>query len=166
MQTIDWEAVYMAQASRIYNYFRYRIGDNQIAQDLTAVTFEKAWRAREQYCSDRGTVETWLFSIARNAAIDYFRRPRPVQMPIEAAYNLASPLSVEAEAQHRFDIAHLRELLAGLPEREQELVALKYGAGLTNRAIAGVTGLSAPNVGVILHRTVKKLRTEWEVRHA
>jgi RNA polymerase sigma-70 factor (ECF subfamily) len=165
-QTVDWEAIYLEQASPIYNYFRYRTGDNHAAQDLTAATFEKAWRARAQYRHDRGTVETWLFSIARNVAIDYFRRSRRAQVPIETVHNLASPTSVEDEAQRRFDIAHLRELLADLPEREREIVALKYGAGLTNQAIAGVTGLSESNVGVILHRTVKKLRAEWEAYHA
>ena len=52
-------------------------------------------------------------------------------------------------------------LIAGLPDRERELLALKYGAGATNRAIADVTGISESNVGTILHRTVQKLRTEW-----
>lgn len=163
---IDWDAFYSEQASRIYNYFRYRTGDNQTAQDLTAITFEKAWRARAQYRSDRAPVQVWLFGIARNTAIDHFRRRRYTKVSIEAAYNLASPASVEGEAQRRFDIARLNELLADLPERERELIALKYGASLTNRAIAGVTGLSESNVGVILHRTIKKLRAEWEVCHA
>jgi len=48
-----------------------------------------------------------------------------------------------------------------LPERERELLALKYGAGATNRAIADVMGISESNVGTILYRTVQKLRTEW-----
>jgi RNA polymerase sigma-70 factor (ECF subfamily) len=165
-QTVDWETVYVEQVSRIYNYFRYRTGNNQVAQDLTAATFEKAWRARAQYRHGRGTVETWLFSIARNTVIDYYRQSRHLQVPIETVYDVASPDSVEGEAQRRFDIARLRKLLTALPEREQELVALKYGAGLTNRAIAGVTGLSESNVGVILHRIVKKLRANWEACHA
>ena len=45
---------------------------------------------------------------------------------------------------------------------ERELLALKYGADLTNRAIARVTGLSESNVGTILHRTVLALRTRWD----
>jgi RNA polymerase sigma-70 factor (ECF subfamily) len=49
-----------------------------------------------------------------------------------------------------------------LPERERELLSLKYGAGLTNRAIARLTGLSESNVGTLLHRTIAGLRTEWD----
>ena len=45
---------------------------------------------------------------------------------------------------------------------KRELVALKYGAGATNRAIAKLTGLSESNVGTILHRTVAALRAAWD----
>ncbi|MBK8027516.1 MAG: sigma-70 family RNA polymerase sigma factor [Chloroflexi bacterium] len=46
--------------------------------------------------------------------------------------------------------------------RERELIALKYGAELTNRAIAEVTGLSESNVGTTLHRIIQKLRQQWD----
>jgi RNA polymerase sigma-70 factor (ECF subfamily) len=51
--------------------------------------------------------------------------------------------------------------MAALPERDRELLSLKYGAGMTNRAIARITGLTESNVGTILHRAVEKLRSEW-----
>ena len=59
------------------------------------------------------------------------------------------------------DLARLGALLETLPQREQELVALKYGAEATNRAIAELTGLSESNVGTILHRVVQALRRDW-----
>jgi len=52
-------------------------------------------------------------------------------------------------------------LLEGLTDRDRELIALKYGAGLTNRAIAQATGLSESNVGTILYRAVQTLRARW-----
>jgi len=55
----------------------------------------------------------------------------------------------------------LSALLGLLPERARELLALRYGAGLTNRAIARLTGLSESNVGTILHRTIQELRAGW-----
>jgi RNA polymerase sigma-70 factor (ECF subfamily) len=163
---VNWEAVYWEQLPRIYNFFRYRIGDNQVAQDLTATTFEKAWRARRQYSSNLGAFEAWLFGIARNVAIDHFRCSWHPQISLEDVDNLVSPQSIEQEVQHHLDVMELRRLLKNLPSREQGLVALKYGAGLTNRAIAKVTGLSESNVGTILHRVVNKLSTEWEITHA
>ena len=67
-------------------------------------------------------------------------------------------------AQARAERERLRVLLARLADRERELVALKYGAGLTNRAIAGLTGLTESNVGVILYRAVQRLRADWETQ--
>ena len=60
------------------------------------------------------------------------------------------------------DLARLRKMLAMLPSREQDLIGLKYGSGLTNRAIANLTGLSETNVGTILYRVVNHLREHWE----
>ena len=45
----DFEEIYRAELPRIYNFFRYRIGDGQLAEDLTSETFEKAWRNRARY---------------------------------------------------------------------------------------------------------------------
>ena len=55
----------------------------------------------------------------------------------------------------------LAALLETLPPRERELIAMKYGADMTNRAIARATGLSESNVGTILHRGVESLRVRW-----
>jgi RNA polymerase sigma-70 factor (ECF subfamily) len=56
-------------------------------------------------------------------------------------------------------------MLKELAIRERELIALKYGGGLTNREIARATGLSESNVGTILHRVVGRLRARWEDEH-
>jgi RNA polymerase sigma-70 factor, ECF subfamily len=157
----DWEALYARELPRVYNFFRYRVGDGPVAEDLTAATFEKAWRARDRYRHDLGAFSTWLFSIARRVAIDYFRRRRP-EVPLEAARSEAGEPSPEEAAQRQGDFARLGALLAALPARERELVALKYGADLTHREVARLTGLSETNVGTLLHRTVLKLRRAWE----
>jgi RNA polymerase sigma-70 factor (ECF subfamily) len=159
---VDWDALYADHLPRIYNFFRYRVGDGPEAEDLTAATFEKAWRARRRYRRDRGAFSTWLYTIARNVAIDRYRRRRPT-VPLENATGREDGVSMDEVAQQHDDLARLGALLAALSARERELVALKYGAGLTNRAIARLTGLSESNVGTILHRVVRRLRAQWEV---
>lgn len=156
----DWEALYRAHLPRVYNYFRYRVGHGPDAEDLTAVTFEKAWRHRARYRRDLGAFTTWLYTIAQNVAIDHWRRRRAHE-PLEAAEGLPGGETPDAVFERRLDAQRLAGLLALLPEREQELIALKYGADMTNRAIAKMTGLTESNVGTILHRTIRQLRAAW-----
>lgn len=156
----DWDGLYAEQLPRVYNFFRYRFGNEAVAEDLTSITFEKAWQARTRYRRDLGAFSTWLLTIARNVAVDHFRRHRPHE-PLEAADTIPGGATPEELAEQRSDIERLGRLLQKLPERERELVALKYGAGLTNRAIARLTQLSESNVGTILHRTIQGLREDW-----
>ena len=163
VREIDFEEIYRVELPRVYNYFRYWVGNDQVAEDLTSETFEKAWRNRWRYRSDLAAFSTWLFTIARRVAQDHHRKKRD-ELPLEDITELLSNESLEDLIEQQADFAHLSVLLARLADRERELVALKYGAGLTNRAIARLSGLSESNVGVILHRAVQTLRSEWE-RH-
>jgi RNA polymerase sigma-70 factor (ECF subfamily) len=156
----DWDAVYADQLPRVYNFFRYRFGAGADAEDLTARTFEKAWRARDRYRRDLGAFSTWLLSIARNVAADHLRTRRPF-VALDEASSVASTRTPEDDAVRNSDGDRLAALLPLLPERERELLAMKYGAGMTNRAIATATGLSESNVGTIVHRAVHTLRERW-----
>jgi RNA polymerase sigma-70 factor, ECF subfamily len=156
----DWDAVYAEQLPRVYNFFRYRLRDDAVAEDLTAATFEKAWRSRESYRRDLAGFATWLLAIARNVATDHLRGRR-VHAPLEEAEDVRASGTPEEDNARASDGQRLRALLARLPDRERELISLKYGAGATNRAIAKLTGLSESNVGTIVHRVVEALRRDW-----
>jgi RNA polymerase sigma-70 factor (ECF subfamily) len=160
----DWEAAYREYLPRVYNFLLYRIGDVSLVEDLTSAVFEKAWRGRNRYRRDLGAFSTWLFTIARNAATDHFRR-NGREVPLESIHGQADTSSLDETVQRRDDFAQLNLLLSRLPARERELVALKYGAGLNNREIARLTRLSESNVGTILNRVIEKLRIEMEVNH-
>jgi RNA polymerase sigma-70 factor (ECF subfamily) len=157
----DWDALYQEQLPRIYNFFRYRVGHGPVAEDLTSLTFEKAWIARRRYRRDLAGFSTWLLTIARNVAVDHWRKQRE-QVPLDETVYAHGGERPDEAAERRDDERRLSALLAGLPDRERELTALKYGAGLTNRAIARLVKLSESNVGTILHRTVQTLRARWE----
>ena len=158
---VDWDVVYTEQLPRVFNFFRYRFGPAADAEELTARTFEKAWRGRHRYRRDVAGFSTWLLTIARNVAIDEFRARR-VHVPLDAAAAVAAAgATPEDAAVLGSDGQRLAMLLAELPDRERELISLKYGAGLTNRAIAQATGLSESNVGTILFRAVHTLRARW-----
>ena len=158
---IDWEAVYTALLPRVFNYFRYHGLEDDAAEDLTAQTFEKAWRKRASYRHDLAAFSTWVLRIAHNVAMDYFRR-RSQEISLDEMETRSNASSPEEYLVEEDDLARLRKMLAMLPSREQDLIGLKYGSGLTNRAIANLTGLSETNVGTILYRVVNHLREHWE----
>lgn len=157
---VDWDRVYAEQLPRVFNFFRFRVVNRSDAEDLTSRTFEKAWEARSRYRRDVAGFSTWLFTIARNVATDHLRAARP-HLPLDAAEHVTIEHTPEREASADSDVSRLARLTADLPERERELLALKYGAAITNRMIAQLTGLSESNVGTILSRTVETLRARW-----
>ena len=110
--------------------------------------------------SDIASFNTWLLSIARNVGTDHLRARRRV-VPLDEAAAVASLETPEDDLARRADADRLALLLQELTDRDRELIALKYGAGLTNRAIAQATGLSESNVGTILYRAVHALRARW-----
>jgi RNA polymerase sigma-70 factor (ECF subfamily) len=161
----DWDQVYATELPRVLNFFRYRLGYAADVEDLTARTFEKAWRARHRYRRDLAGFSTWLLTIARHVAIDHLRARQRYE-PLDAAAAVASPgRTPEQHALDQSDSERLARLLAALEPRQRELIAMKYGAEMTNRAIADATGLSESNVGTILHRAVETLRGRWRGDH-
>ena len=160
-EAVDWEVFYRQHLPGVYNFFRYRFGDNHSAEDLTATTFEKAWRNRKKFYGDPDKLTAWLFTIARNVAIDFHRSKRQ-EVPLENSTRSEDKDSVEKAIEYSADLERLSILLDQLSARDRELIGLKYGAGLTNRAIASLTDLTESNVGTIIHRTVSRLRDEWE----
>jgi len=140
---------------RVYAYVAYRIGAGPDAEDVTSETFERALRYRSSFDPKRGDAAAWLIGIARRCIAD-------------AALNRETPV---AEVPERVDDGHeesalsrldLQDAVAGLDERDRELLALRYGADLSARQIAELLDLKTNAVEVALHRALGRLRREVE----
>jgi RNA polymerase sigma-70 factor, ECF subfamily len=160
-EAVYWELVYKELLPKVFHFFCYQVGDTDIAEDLTATTFERAWRGRTRFNNQLGAFSSWLFGIARNVAVDYIRSNHST-VPIENLAPQSVQESLESGIERKSDFEKLYVLLERLDERERTLISLKYGAGFTNREISKLTGLSESNVGTILHRVVSRLRHQWE----
>lgn len=152
-----FEDLYRRTSRRVYAYVASILRDRSAAEEVTAQTFERAFRKRASFRPRRGSTEAWLFGIARNAALDELRRRRrraAREVDVEDPW-LAGP-EVEIEDEERR--AAVRAALATLDPRERDLLALKFAAGLQNVEIARVLGVSATSAGTRLHRAIEKLR--------
>ena len=152
--------LYRGHTEAVFNYCLFRVSDRVVAEDLTADIFERAWQARRRYNPERGTFSTWLFTIARRQVIDW-QRPQARRPLLRLSHHQpAAEPSLEAKFAESEQQAHLRRLVRQLPPPDQELIALKFGAGMTNRDIAALLDKSESAVGSAIHRLMQKLRAQ------
>ena len=141
---------------RVYAYVASLLRDRAAAEDVTSQTFERAYRKRRTYRPGRGSMDAWVFGIARNAALDELRKRK------RTAALVTEPEAVEQQPEEALDHALRRAAvqtaMAALPSRDRELIALKFHAGLDNAELAAVLGVSVTNAGTRLHRVLTKLR--------
>jgi RNA polymerase sigma factor (sigma-70 family) len=150
------ERLYAGCRDDLYAYLASLLGDRNLAEDVTALAFERAFRRRRLFNARRGSERAWLFGIARNAALDELRRRRRTSALLGDPP--ADPWAEDAELEAVERRATVRAAVASLAPRERELIALKFHAGLSNPDIARVLGVSESNAGTLLHRTITKLR--------
>ncbi len=141
---------------RVYAYVAYRLGDGPDAEDVTSEVFERALRYRKTYDRSKGEPVAWLLGIASrctNDALAGRRTDRPEAEETSDGRNL------EEESVRRLTLAGA---IAQLSPRDQELVALRYGADLTAAQIAEVTATQTNTIEVALHRAIARLRDVLE----
>ncbi len=144
---------------RVFAFIYARVGQSHLAEDLAADVFERAYRNLDSLRSD-DAFSTWLFTIARNAIISSGRkRGRETIVDPDVIRDLSpSEASVETQILRNEELKDLSEIVLTFPQREQDIISLKFDAELPNAQIAEIMGLSEPNVRVILFRTLRKLR--------
>ena len=141
----------------LFDFLSRVTGDRTAAEDLVQDIFMRVLKYRSTFRG--GSFETWLFSIARNARADYFRRQRPIgplgeeemERP-ETGPGPARQLEVDRE------LVQLRRALMRLPEDKRELLVLARYHNMKYEQIAELLGIEVGAVKVRVHRAVRELR--------
>ncbi len=158
-----FEQLYIRHKGALYRYLYRQTSDRTVADDL----FQEIWlnliKARQRY-EHKAKFSTYLFRIAHNRLIDYYRSKKnaiPVSYDedhdpdLQQAPNVNQP---EKQAEIAYGIENLISLLKGLPEAQREVFLLKEESGMTLEEIAEVTGCNKETVKSRLRYAVKKLR--------
>ncbi len=166
--TAEFAEFYAQWFDRVFNYARGRTGSATRADEIAADTFERAFRSWGKFDASRGERSTWVFSIAFRSVADHYRAEKSgVWTSLESAAeprDEAKGPAKEAEAED--EKRRLAAALASLDDAAREIVSLKFFSGMTNRAIGDLLGLSESNVGVILFRSIRKLRKNFPALEA
>jgi RNA polymerase sigma-70 factor (ECF subfamily) len=157
--------------SAVYAYVCYRVRDAEVAEELTSAVFLKALERLPTFDPTRGEMRNWIFRIARNLVTDHLRTQRRWAMiPIEwLSERRAAEVTPEAALAQSEVLHRLIGGLKRLRHRDRDLLGMKFGADLTNRDIAQVTGLTEGHVSVLLRRALDRLKMDLKshgVSHA
>jgi RNA polymerase sigma-70 factor (ECF subfamily) len=150
---------------RIQAYVRYRVHSSQDAEDLIADVFFRAIRKLGRFkWRHEGSFAAWLFRIAHNLIVDYYRQHERVELSFEPGDDLGltnhAPLpEIVLTQQETFQ--QMRALIAMLSPRRQEIITLKFFGGLRNHEIANILKLDERTVAAHLSRGLRDLQQRY-----
>jgi RNA polymerase sigma-70 factor (ECF subfamily) len=154
--------IYDAYAERIYYYLYRRLGNVALAEDLTADVFLRVVEARgtPRFC--QGALAPWLYRLAHNRLVDYFRQHRELPMPddLPDPPDETSPVNPGSEIEPGV----LRAALRRLTPDQQQVIALKFLEDWSNARVAAALGRTEGAVESLQHRALGALRRILEER--
>jgi len=147
----------------IYNYTYYRVLHRETAEDLTGDVFYKAVAFAASFDESKASYKTWLFTIAHNIVANYYRDRKDGFSPDDFD-SLAAEGRFEDDFDKNEDFRWLHELLKTLPDREREVIALRFWGEMTHKEIALRIGLREKSVSSMMSRLTKKLNKLWDIQ--
>lgn len=144
---------------RVYRYALVKLRHRMDAEDVAAETFSKVLRDLKRFRWMAGGFEAWLFKIAANAVVDQIRRAAKERTDGRSEeVEKADELSPEQVAVQKESAKELSELIQGLSSDQQEVIALRFAAGLKSGEIARVMGRKPNAVRQLQFRALTTLR--------
>ncbi|MGZ9222702.1 MAG: RNA polymerase sigma factor [Anaerolineales bacterium] len=164
------EALYDRYASTVLGISLKITGDQAAAEDVLQETFWRVWRSAASYQSQRGSFTGGLFRIARNLAIDAYRRrnirPRPITDVDDSDSRIdqtSDPnMDVAQQSQLLFNHKQVLSALATLPGVQRQVIEMAYFHGMTRQEIAEATGEALGTIHTRARLALQKLREELQ----
>ena len=135
----DIEQIYMEYHDRVMGYIYARLRSRADAEDLCQDVFEKVNMKLESFDSAKASISTWIYSIARNSVIDFYRCSHPHE---EIDENMAQDGAVDDSLLNNETLDELADALEKLPAQLREIIVLRYYDGMPLTEIAKKMNLS------------------------
>jgi len=153
-----WAEVYEKYFSRVYRYIALRVGDKTEAEDLAGQVFLKALESISSFKWRGVPVSAWLFRIAHNQVIDYWRTGKAkLHLPLEERL-ISSDIDPVLEAEKNLDIQRVVQAVGQLTQAQRDVIELRFAGGLSTAEVAKVLGKSQGAVKVLQHSALAALR--------
>lgn len=151
--------IYTLYVKRIYAFIYTKTWHREMAEDLTSQTFLKACEAIRRFDPARGTLQAWLYQIARNTVTDHYRAARPTA-DISDAWDLTDGTDIPRDLEMKLQLERVQQGLKGLTPDQREIVLLRVWQDLSHAEIAAIMGKTPDAVKVAYSRAVGQLRPE------
>ncbi|RWX78553.1 sigma-70 family RNA polymerase sigma factor [Neorhizobium lilium] len=159
-----FEALFRFYAPRVRSFMAMKTGDRQVAEELMQETMVSVWNKAEQFDPERGNVSAWIFTIARNIRIDFYRRRRPSFDPQDPAFVTDDVPSADVAFEQVQDAALLRQAMATLPPDQLDVLKRAFFDDVSHSTIASELGLPLGTVKSRIRLAFEKLRAALEGR--
>ncbi|OGF28967.1 hypothetical protein A2477_04140 [Candidatus Falkowbacteria bacterium RIFOXYC2_FULL_47_12] len=156
-----FSTLYDAYAERLYRFIYFKVTNRQEAEDLSSQTFLKIWQyALEGKLKTKESFQAFIYKVARNTVIDYYRatRKKKRDVALETAGAIADEHSTEDDIDRKLAISRVEEKLRSLKSEYQEVLILHYLNELSIHEIASIVDKKRGAVRVLLHRALKALK--------
>lgn len=143
----------------IYHFVLYKIGNTNIAEDITEETFLNTWLSLPRVYKKDGKIENlraWLYRTARNKVIDYYRKKKPVEIK-EKLIPINKPSPEAITEQHALS-ERLKKSVLALDPDFQEIIILRFINQLSHKETAHIMDISENYSRVLQYRALKKLK--------
>ena len=163
--------LYDQYIDKIYRFIFIKVSSQEIAEDLTAEAFLRAWEALKKHSNPHPRriehPSAFLYKIARNLVIDYYRQKDKLQsVNLEAVQIYDPSANLEEKAILGSDVDAVRKALSGIRDEYREVITWHYIDELKVPEIARIANKSEGAVRVLLHRALNSLRESLEVKEA
>jgi RNA polymerase sigma-70 factor (ECF subfamily) len=150
--------LYDTYVDEVYRFVLHRVNDEQTAEDITSQVFLKAWDNLGRYKVRGLPFGAWLFQIARNTVIDYYRtRKETLPLDAEVTTQPDPAANVVRQVEKRLEGEWLRSVLTRLTHEQREVLTLKFINGLKTEEVAKVMGKRQGAIRALQMRALQAL---------
>ena len=151
--------LYDKYINKIYNYLYYRLPNQSIAEDITSQSFIKALKAINTYEPKKGSFSSWLYRIAKNNLVDYYRANKN-NLNIDDIWYLEDKSDIEASVDKSIKIDEIKKYLNNLKKEQREIIILRVWDEFSYEEISDIVGKSEASCKMIFSRSLKKIKQE------
>ena len=155
--TAAFALIYDHFAPAIYRFIYFRVGHKETAEDVLADTFVKAWQKINQINSPEA-LSGWLYQIARNNIIDYYRVRKETVALDEVVDTLQDAVNPADEVNATIQQKRILQAMKNLPPDQAQVLKYRFFEDLTNEEIALILNKNEGTIRVIQHRAIIKLK--------